>query len=51
LVPDPVDFLQYGAAKEKKASDSSTTAAVEAAPAGPVGSQNSGESYTDFEYF
>jgi serine/threonine protein kinase len=49
-VPDPVDFRQYGASKEKKASDS-TTAAVEAAPAGPVGKQNSSESYTDFEYF
>jgi serine/threonine protein kinase len=47
-VPDPVDFRQYGAAKDKKAPDSSTTAAVEATP---VGKQNSGESYTDFEYF
>jgi serine/threonine protein kinase len=47
-VPDPVDFRQYGAAKDKKAPDSSTTAAVEAPP---VGKQNSGESYTDFEYF
>ncbi|KAJ1262473.1 hypothetical protein BS78_09G110300 [Paspalum vaginatum] len=50
-VPEPVDFRQYGAAKEKKASES-TTAGVEAAAApGPAAKPNSTESYADFEYF
>ncbi|OEL26313.1 Serine/threonine-protein kinase AGC1-7 [Dichanthelium oligosanthes] len=48
-VPEPVDFRQYGASKEKKASE---TSAVEAAPpAGPASKPNSGDSYSDFEYF
>ncbi|PUZ63443.1 hypothetical protein GQ55_3G068800 [Panicum hallii var. hallii] len=47
-VPEPVDFRQYGAGKEKKAAE---TAAVEAAPAGHAAKSNSGDSCTDFEYF
>ncbi|RLM99434.1 protein kinase G11A-like [Panicum miliaceum] len=42
-VPEPVDFRQYGASKEKKA--------AETAPAGHAAKSNSGDSYTDFEYF
>ncbi|KAK8456848.1 hypothetical protein SEVIR_3G084900v4 [Setaria viridis] len=49
-VPEPVDFRQYGSTKEK--TKAAETAAVEAAPpAGPVAKPNSGDSYTDFEYF
>ncbi|KAF8725497.1 hypothetical protein HU200_020024 [Digitaria exilis] len=49
-VPEPVDFRQYGSAKDsKKASESTTDQAPP--PAGPVAKPNSGDSYTDFEYF
>ncbi|CAN6330949.1 unnamed protein product [Urochloa humidicola] len=52
-VPEPVDFRQYGAGKEKGAKAASEN--VEAAalpPGGPAAAkQNSGDSYTDFEYF
>jgi serine/threonine protein kinase len=47
-VPEAVDFRQYASSKEK------TKATEAAAPenAGPVSSKpNSGDSYTDFEYF
>ncbi|KAL6865287.1 hypothetical protein ACP4OV_016438 [Aristida adscensionis] len=43
-VPEPVDFRQYGAGKDKKAPES-------AAAGGPAAKSNSGDSYTEFEYF
>ncbi|XP_062181004.1 serine/threonine-protein kinase AGC1-7-like [Phragmites australis] len=49
-VPEPVDFRQYGTAKENKAPENNT-AAVEASSVGPAAKSNSGESYTDIEYF
>jgi len=48
-VPEPVDFRQYGAGKEKEPAEAAASA--EAAPPGHTAKSNSSDSYTDFEYF
>ncbi|CAL4903542.1 unnamed protein product [Urochloa decumbens] len=52
-VPEPVDFRQYGEGKDKaKAATAETVEAGAPPPGGPAAAkQNSGDSYTDFEYF
>jgi len=48
-VPEPVDFRQYRAGKEKKPAEAAALA--EAAPPDHTAKSNSSDSYTDFEYF